>query len=70
MSINTNILTPEITLQHYNEWLKIDSQPKLKMAVIPRSKTGGKALEKSASEHETSGLVKKAHNESQLKTKR
>lgn len=70
MSINTNILTPEITLQHYNEWLKIDSQPKLKMAVIPRSKTGGKALKKSASERETSGLAKEAHNESQPKTKR
>ena len=58
MSANTNVLTSEITYEHYNEWLKIDSQPNLKITAVPRSKTCGKGLEKQTFENGTRGKSK------------
>lgn len=62
MSFNTNILTPEITLDHYNQWLNISRQPTFELSSVPRSKTDGKGLTKQTSEYAASGL-RKCHAE-------
>ncbi|CAI9737997.1 ATP-dependent RNA helicase TDRD9-like [Octopus vulgaris] len=47
MAVNTNFLTPDLTLDHYDDWLKGNlSKSKTQIKTVVKSKTCGKALDR------------------------